>query len=138
MPFERLRIIIGNVGLKEAAKRAVGTAASQIPDMSFFIQGFAMASGNQFAGYFGFPGGMLVQYGRVALYSTANVATINLPLTYADANFAVLATSDLAVPGNRVYPWFGGRPHTASQIDLQQSTTTDGYACYWFTIGRAA
>ena len=127
-----------NLGLKEAAKRDVGTGVNQIPGMSFFIQGFAVSTGNQFAGYFGFPGGMIVQYGRVALYNTANVATINLPLTYAVANFAVLTASDLAVSGNRVYPWFGGRPHSASQIDLQQSTTTDGYACYWFTIGRAS
>lgn len=124
--------------MKEAAKRTVGTGTNQIPDMSFFIQGFSIAENNQFAGYFGLPGGLIVQYGKVALYNTANVATINLPLTYADANFAVLATSDLAVSGNRLYPWFGGRPRSASQIDLQQSTTTDGYACYWFTIGRAS
>ncbi|HFK3639812.1 TPA: phage tail protein, partial [Escherichia coli] len=39
MPFERLTIIIENVGLGEAAKRNVGTGANQIPDMSAYSSG---------------------------------------------------------------------------------------------------
>lgn len=125
------------LGLKNAAKRDVGTGSSQIPDMSAFTQGFT-GNGSSFSGFFSLPGGLVVQYGKVALYNTSVVSTINLPLSYADGNFAVIATSDLAVSGNVVYPWFGARPHSASQIDLQQSTATDGYACYWVTIGRAS
>lgn len=125
------------LGLKNAAKRDVGTGSGQIPDMSAFTQGFT-GSGSSFTGFFSLPGGLIVQYGYVGLYGTANVSSINLPLSYADSKFAVIAGSDLAVAGNRVYPWFGARPRSPSQIDLQQSTTTDGYACYWITIGRAS
>ncbi|HEE9970948.1 TPA: hypothetical protein R8G37_002855 [Citrobacter braakii] len=57
MPFERLRIIIGNVGLKEAAKRAVGTGAGQIPDMSAFEY-----VGNASAGYLKLPNGFKLQW----------------------------------------------------------------------------
>ncbi|SQA62892.1 phage tail protein [Yokenella regensburgei] len=127
-----------NLGLKEAAKRDVGTGTNQIPDMTFFTQGFLTTENNQFAGFLALPRGMVVQYGRVALYNTSNVATINLPVSYADTNYAVIASSDLAVKGNTLYPWFGARPHTASQIDMQQSTNTDGYACYWITVGRVS
>ncbi|KFD25574.1 hypothetical protein GYRE_00011, partial [Yokenella regensburgei ATCC 49455] len=123
---------------KEAAKRDVGTGTNQIPDMTFFTQGFLTTENNQFAGFLALPRGMVVQYGRVALYNTSNVATINLPVSYADTNYAVIASSDLAVKGNTLYPWFGARPHTASQIDMQQSTNTDGYACYWITVGRVS
>jgi hypothetical protein len=123
--------------LGDAAQKTIGNGPGQVPDMSVFTQGFT-GSGSAFTGFFSLPGGLIVQYGYVGLYGTANVSTINLPLSYADSKFAVMAGSDLAVAGNRVYPWFGARPRSPSQIDLQQSTTTDGYACYWITIGRAS
>lgn len=126
------------LGLGTAATKNVGTGSGQIPSMSSFTQGFATAGNNQFGGYFTLPGGLIVQYGKVALYNTSVVSTIPLMLSYADTNYAALATSDLAVTGNTVFPWFGIRPRSASQIDVQQSTNTDGYACYWLTIGRAA
>lgn len=125
------------LGLKNAAKRDVGTGSGQLPDMSAFTQGFT-GSGSSFTGFFSLPGGLIVQYGYVGLYGAANVSTINLPLSYADSKYAVIANSDLAVSGNVVFPWFGARPRSASQIDLQQSTGTDGYACYWITVGRAS
>ncbi|MCC1987514.1 phage tail protein, partial [Enterobacter roggenkampii] len=37
MPLVSRMVILKNVGLKEAAKRDVGTGANQIPDMSSFL-----------------------------------------------------------------------------------------------------
>ena len=56
MPFERLRIIIGNVGLGEAAKRNVGTGANQIPDMSSYASG---------SGWRKMPDGSIEQWGVI-------------------------------------------------------------------------
>ncbi len=46
-----------NLGLKEAAKRAVGTGAGQIPDMSAFEY-----VGNAYAGYLKLPNGFKLQW----------------------------------------------------------------------------
>lgn len=57
MPFERLRIIIGNVRLGEAAKRDVGTGGGQIPDMS----AWSLPNGGV-----GMPNGINFRYGYVS------------------------------------------------------------------------
>ncbi|EIH4402672.1 hypothetical protein CAA13_003472 [Escherichia coli] len=57
MPFARYFYIFINVGLKEAAKRAVGTGAGQIPDMSAFEH-----VGNATAGYLKLPNGFKLQW----------------------------------------------------------------------------
>jgi hypothetical protein len=51
-------VILKNVGLKEAAKREVGTGPGQIPDMSSFTSGPG-----------GFASRMEQQYSRVVLAS---------------------------------------------------------------------
>lgn len=48
---------LANLGLKEAAKRAVGTGAGQIPDMSAFEY-----VGNAYAGYLKLPNGFKLQW----------------------------------------------------------------------------
>lgn len=60
MPFERLTIIIGNVGLGEAAKRNVGTGANQIPDMSLFASSNTATAAAQ-----KFPSGLILQCGQL-------------------------------------------------------------------------
>lgn len=57
MPFACYFCIFINVGLKEAAKRAVGTGAGQIPDMSAFEY-----VGNASAGYLKLPNGFKLQW----------------------------------------------------------------------------
>lgn len=63
------------VGLKEAAKRAVGTGAGQIPDMSFF----SLAMGQ--TGYQKLPSGMIIQWGTVAMDGNGN-AFATLPTAF--------------------------------------------------------
>ncbi|UAK22816.1 hypothetical protein [Kluyvera sp. CRP] len=57
MPARRENCIFSNVGLKEAAKREVGTGTGQIPDMSFFTYS---TSGNA-AFVVNLPGGIVIQ-----------------------------------------------------------------------------
>ncbi|WP_227674102.1 MULTISPECIES: phage tail protein [unclassified Klebsiella] len=72
MPFERLTIIIGNVGLGTAASKDVGTGSGQIPDMSAF------ASGNN---YFKLPGGYIAQWGIGQSVNGAFISTYPVPFT---------------------------------------------------------
>ncbi|HDQ1256407.1 TPA: hypothetical protein P7U31_000080 [Escherichia coli] len=58
---------ISKVGLKEAAKRAVGTGAGQIPDMSAFEH-----VGNATAGYVKLPNGFKLQWQETPAKVAAN------------------------------------------------------------------
>ena len=61
--------VLENLGLGTAAKRDVGTAANQIPDMSAFT-----ASNSKSSGWYVLPNGHIHQYGIVTL---AEVSTYN-------------------------------------------------------------
>lgn len=68
-------LFLQNLGLKEAAKRAVGNSSSQIPDMSFF----SLAMGQ--TGYQKLPSGMIIQWGVVAMDGNGN-AYATLPTAF--------------------------------------------------------
>ncbi|MEL3293922.1 hypothetical protein R9O40_15500 [Escherichia coli] len=70
------------VGLKEAAKRDVGTSAGQIPDMSSFL---ASLSTN---GYQRLPGGLIIQWGNGVPDSSGSV-TINYPVAHTQKPFYI-------------------------------------------------
>ncbi|HID3519627.1 TPA: hypothetical protein ACXEY1_002793 [Citrobacter braakii] len=74
MPFERLTIIIGNVGLGEAAKRSIGTGTGQVPDMSSFE--YQNVSGVL---VFRLPGGLTIQCGQGLTDSNGNFI-VSLPV----------------------------------------------------------
>ncbi|MDK7602282.1 hypothetical protein QP556_14690 [Citrobacter freundii] len=71
-----------NLGLKESAKRDVGTGVNQIPDMSSFL---ASLSTN---GYQRFPGGLIIQWGNGAPDSGGSV-TINYPVAHTQKPFYI-------------------------------------------------
>uniref|UniRef100_A0A7M2QNP8 Tail fiber protein n=1 Tax=feces metagenome TaxID=1861841 RepID=A0A7M2QNP8_9ZZZZ len=63
----------GNVRLGEAAKRGVGTAANQLPDMSCFM---SSVTGN---GYMNLPGGLILQWG---ILTGASKYTFSFPIAF--------------------------------------------------------
>lgn len=75
-------LFVKNLGLKEAAKRDVGTSAGQIPDMSSFL---ASLSTN---GYQRFPGGLIIQWGNGAPDTSGSV-TINYPIAHTQRPFYI-------------------------------------------------
>ena len=90
MPLVSWMVILKNVGLKEAAKRDVGTGAGQIPDMSSFTN----ASGWQ-----KLPGGKILQWGKAGFPVGQTQISVTFPiqfpgvvsniqLTFADINFS--------------------------------------------------
>ncbi|MFI3665827.1 gp53-like domain-containing protein [Citrobacter braakii] len=66
---------LSNLGLGEAAKRAVGNSTNQIPDMSFFTLSMGQS------GYQKFPSGLILQWGVVALGNDGN-AFATLPIAF--------------------------------------------------------
>ncbi|EPR0211458.1 gp53-like domain-containing protein, partial [Escherichia coli] len=65
-----------NLGLGEAAKRDVGTAANQIPDMGSFTSGTGTNSV-----WFKFPNGMIVQTGYV-ITSSSSAVNVTFPTAF--------------------------------------------------------
>ncbi|EEQ6662942.1 hypothetical protein OHD42_12835 [Escherichia coli] len=64
-----VKTALQNLGLREAAKRDVGTGENQIPDMASF------ASGN---GWMKLPNGKILQYGRGAVTPTLSTQTMRI------------------------------------------------------------
>ena len=82
MPFERLRIIIGNVGLGTAATKNIGTSAGQVPDMS----SFAATTTSQLL-----PGGKKILWGNGVYQGSAGSAgsVINFPTAFPSTCYIV-------------------------------------------------
>lgn len=66
---------LSNLGLREAAKRDVGTGTNQIPDMSSFAGGPA-------SGYQKLPGGLIIQWGVSSASSSTGQATATFPIAF--------------------------------------------------------
>lgn len=71
---------LSNLGLKEAAKREVGTGPGQIPDMSAFTSG---------PGWVRFPDGTTIQQGSAGFAIGVNNQYVTLPRAFSSANFRV-------------------------------------------------
>ncbi|HGL4531556.1 hypothetical protein RZP48_02170 [Enterobacter asburiae] len=71
---------LSNLGLKEAAKRDVGTGVGQIPDMSAFTSG---------PGWVRFPDGTTIQQGSAGFATGVNNQYVTLPRAFSSANFRV-------------------------------------------------
>lgn len=73
-------LFVKNLGLKEAAKREVGTGPGQIPDMSAFTSG---------PGWVRFPDGTTIQRGSAGFTTGVNNQYVTLPRAFSSANFRV-------------------------------------------------
>lgn len=71
------------LGMKEAAKRDVGTGANQIPDMSSFTSG---------TGWCRYPDGTIFQYGTAGFNPGVNNQFVNLPRAFTTTNYRVICT----------------------------------------------
>ncbi|WP_454741038.1 hypothetical protein [Citrobacter freundii] len=90
---------IGNVGLKEAAERAVGNGANQIPDMGFFQA--IISLGNTllkipFIDQYGNSRTIMVQFVTI---QTRGGIDGGYPLPYAFPNAGLFATGNRATSG---------------------------------------
>lgn len=90
MPARRENSIFLNVGLKEAAKRDVGTGTNQIPDMGAFASG---------TGWFKLPGGHIVQFGTYSGNTTRFISG-NFPIPFPTQPLISISVMSDAVQSN--------------------------------------
>lgn len=128
MPARRENCILLNVGLKEAAKRDVGTGENQIPDMS------AWASGE---GWRRTPDGYIEQWGT--LLQDSNVTqTLLFPIPFLNKveNICLTETTQSTSTGN-VSAWgFNKDTLTLSSVTVINSKANTGEWLYWRAIGK--
>ncbi|WP_442780881.1 gp53-like domain-containing protein [Citrobacter sp. RHBSTW-00137] len=92
MPFERLRIIIGNVQLGEAAKQGVatnqqmqdGTATNLLPSVAAVMSLFSKRSFSMsdFIRIPDVPGGLIIQWGIMSTADANGLCSANLPIKF--------------------------------------------------------
>ncbi|WCF40397.1 phage tail protein [Enterobacter roggenkampii] len=119
--IENVSVFLQNLGLGEAAKRGVGTAANQLPDMSSFI-----VTGNVNAFVIQLPGGIVIQGGKVSTDANG-FATVNLGLAM---SFYSVLTGESAVSN-----WVSsGNVYSGLVIYGAQSlgTTSFGFRSIWW------
>ncbi|EJA6097036.1 phage tail protein [Salmonella enterica] len=79
-------LFVKNLGLKEAAKRDVGTGDNQIPDMSGFTRNLVNN------GWQKFPGGLVIQWGMGGMPAGVLTGDVTFPIAFPSTVFAILAT----------------------------------------------
>lgn len=94
---------LGNLGLKTAALRDVGTSANQIPDMSNF------ASLLTTSGYQKLPSGLIIQWGSVNIPTTGlGSIDVTYPIAYPASFLGVWGTYVTSDPSTRFVGIDGG------------------------------
>jgi len=123
LPDEGYFFILKNLGLGEAAKRAVGTGANQIPDMSAFTSG---------SGWVRFPDGTIIQRGTVNM-AAGQIGTTLLPIPFTNAGYLVLASIWASDPAP-------SKPVGAQSVNLSTiqiaNWSTPAATIAWLAIGK--
>jgi len=122
-------MLFKNVGLKEAAKRDVGTGPGQVPDMSAYTSG---------SGWVKFPDGTIIQTGVSAAGYLAGPLDVILPIPFAVGAMSIVASFDNAVAGSNDCPSFACTPMGTTWFRLMSSRTNTGTAPFarWIAIGK--
>ncbi|MDM7182655.1 phage tail protein, partial [Klebsiella pneumoniae] len=120
--------------LGEAAKRGVGTAANQLPDMSAFSN---LLSDN---GYMLLPGGLILQWGMLAGQSRY---TFNFPIAFPKGGTILLGmahTTDVADVG--FFSTVNGFIKDRTTAYLASTRNVNGVpefydrSIHWYAVGR--
>ena len=116
------------VGLKEAAKRDVGTGENQIPDMSEWASG---------EGWRRTPDGYIEQWGTLLQNSNVTQTLLfPIPFLHKVENLCLTETTQSA-NANSVSAWgFNKDTLTLSSVTVINSNTNSGEWLYWRAIGK--
>jgi len=118
------------LGLKEAAKRDVGTGQNQIPDMSSFIGG---------GGWMGFPDGTLIQMGTSISGPVGYPTTVYFPVPFT-SYYKITTSFDVAGNNASDCPSFATSPAGTGLIAFylmsSRNSNTNGAGANWIAIGK--
>ncbi|CNK97522.1 tail fiber protein [Yersinia aldovae] len=118
---------LANLGLKEAAKRDVGTGVNQIPDMSAFTSG---------PGWMKFPDGTIIQFGTNIAGSAGYPTSVNFPVPFT-ADFRVTCSFDS--PTNTAdCPAFSTSKigNVGFYLASSRQGSVTGAGAHWIAIGK--
>ncbi|EJV8905861.1 phage tail protein [Escherichia coli] len=126
--------LLAYLGLKEAAKREVGTEPGQIPDMSAFTSG---------PGWVRFPNGTTIQYGSSGFAPGVNNQYVTLPRAFSSDNFRVATVWNDAGPSQS-----GAAAQASADIALGAGSKTTtrfglwqggqgGFNVDWIAVGES-
>ncbi|EFM4629695.1 hypothetical protein HJW18_002123 [Escherichia coli] len=126
-----VKTALENLGLREAAKRDVGTGENQIPDMSAWKRN---PSSNRWRKL---PDGTIIQMGISASGPLGSPVNITLPISFSNTNYCVVASYDNARSGVSTMVSFAALPVSPSQFSLMSSVTEQGINpfAYWIAFG---
>lgn len=126
-----------NLGLGEAAKRAIGTGANQVPDMTSFAN-LKSTSGRQYL-----PGGLIMQWGKSAFTRSSD------SFFYADAYFPVVfpnqlltmsvtfaGINGLGIAGQVIASDMNSNVYAAIPLSKVQNAPLPQQSVLWFAIGH--
>ncbi|HCP5374676.1 TPA: hypothetical protein OEH38_002572, partial [Escherichia coli] len=123
-----------NLGLGTAAKKNVGTASGQIPDMSSFV---SAGASNVFSSIV-IAGNRRIMEGRGSGTFVNGVLSFTLPLAYPDSGFTFIPTDT----GSGVVS-YAASPASGSVVTIYGKTATGGnlsgeFAFKYMTMGSAS
>lgn len=120
---------LANLGIGDAAKRAIGVEAGQIPDISYFA---ALKAG---IGYQKLPGGVIIQWG-INNAGTGGVGgsgnTVNFPIPFPTACLQIVTSYD---NGSTQVSAGAANPVDSSTFRLRCSATSGTFAFRWIAMG---
>lgn len=122
--------IIEYLRLGEAAKRAVGSGANQLPDMALFASGIATN------GYAKLPSGLMIQWGWFGINSTNGAVgnlSISLPVAFPTNYLMVNAMFSTQDPSTR-FVGFNSAQSSRSVINFTYVTPTTN-SIFWNVLG---
>lgn len=123
--------ILNYLGLKEAAKRDVGIAAGQIPDMSSFNASRAST------GWQKLPGGLIIQWGQAATNASSLVA-VPYPIPFPNNVFQVVGSCIDVNNANivAIYSTDGVNFNLVAWVASTGSVTRTTTPVKWIAIGN--
>lgn len=124
-----VKTTLANLGLGEAAKRAVGSGSTQIPDMSFF------ASSLNSAGYQKLPGGFVIQWGAINLPPVDQDAITYFPIPFPSQCLRVFISQDYT-PGSGAIGFVTCNGFNTDPLKFISRSSVPGLGASFFAIGR--
>ncbi|MGV1724257.1 gp53-like domain-containing protein [Escherichia coli] len=120
-----------NLGLKEAAKREVGTGTNQIPDMGAFASG---------TGWFKLPSGHIVQFGTYSGNTTRFISG-NFPIPFPTQpliSISIMSDAVQSNPSGPIMPVLSVNFEHISNSSWRVSTSDNSqqYRFSYISIGR--
>ncbi|MBI0704936.1 hypothetical protein HCH79_10340 [Escherichia coli] len=123
-----VKTALENLGLREAAKRNVGTGANQIPDMGSFT---LSVSGT---GYQKLPSGFILQWGSIGAPGIAQDVVTHFPIAFPNRCLRVLVSQDYT-PDSGAVGYIACAGFSPDPVKFISRASTPGLGASFLALG---